>query len=372
MRALNHRAKLILAVTLALALSSCSEAPHRAQDPAPQRTQGLTTAAIVLLATNELVAVARDGRVAARRQLGADALDVWAVQRRMAIGPDGLLHVLLGRDSRSRSDRVAVVEPISLRQVKVYELDRGTTYRVLASGPRSGRIHLLGNSGGDVVMAVLGPQGVARREVVRTDRDNDLRVFDAILTEDEKRLFISYHGQDSTGADVVRLSSTGPRRCRAAPGRGCLPDVHGGMAVVGDAVYSATGSATRVDERDPDGRVRRRLNPRSGNNHLMAIAADTRHLYALGSCGYAGGLTRVALSSGEVTKLAVRPDSEICGEQIALSRVGGSLVVLSLPRPVPQMGRAGGSAVLFVDPETGRVTGRGVLDADPLDVVLLD
>ncbi|MBB4920152.1 hypothetical protein FHS44_007296 [Streptosporangium saharense] len=326
----------------------------------------------MLLATNELVVLTQDGRVSARRRLGADALDVWAVQRRMALGPDGLLHVLLGRDVRSRPDRVAVVDPISLRQVKSYELDHETTYRVLTPGPRTGQIRLLGNAGGDVVMALLGPKGVAHREVVRTDRDNDLRVFDAVLTGDEKRLFVGYHGADSTGADVVRLSPAGRQTCRAAPGVGCLPDVHGGMKVVGDLLYTATGSATRVDERNPDGRIRRRLNPRSGNNHLMAITADGHHLYALGSCGYAGGLTRVTLSTGETTELSSRPENEICGEQLTLNRSGNALAVLSLPRPVPQTGRTSGSAVLFVDPKTGRVTGRGTLDADPLDVVPLD
>lgn len=67
----------------------------------------------------------------------------------------------------------------------------------------------------------------------------------------------------------------------------------------------------------------------------FALASDAGLLYAVGSCGYVGGLAVVDLGSQETSVLAVA--HSFCGERIAVLRDASLVVVGKTGRPVPTL-----------------------------------
>jgi hypothetical protein len=127
----------------------------------------------------------------------------------------------------------------------------------------------------------------------------DWFVYGGALSPDERRLILSYHGNDTTGADQFlisagsRVSASGraERRCLGrgprwpcGPGRVDIPLVDGAVAAVetGFVGAAAEDGLLRLDRR---ARVVERM-PAAPDEHLMDFALDgARSLLYVSSCG---------------------------------------------------------------------------------------
>lgn len=95
----------------------------------------------------------------------------------------------------------------------------------LAIGPRSGRLFVFGSLGAHVVQ--LDPETGEQRGRLDVPLlpGRDWHVYNGAVSSDERRLYISYHGGDTTGIDWFDLTADGWRRCAidTRPGNGCVP-----------------------------------------------------------------------------------------------------------------------------------------------------
>jgi hypothetical protein len=343
-------------------------------------------AILALLADGRLLAVDRDGgRVIAEAQLFdlPSGLE-HAPGHYLALGRDGTrLFVLLANNADpSGGSRLAAVDPATLRVLAPNLLaESDVAYRSLAVGPSTGRLYLFGNRGRDAVVAVHDPDGRPLVEwPLRGSDGHEWSVYQGAVDAAERRLYVSYHGVDTTGVDSFDLVP-GVRRC-AAPGqdegRGCIP-AHGGVLPYGDSLLVATGQPAIV-EMGSDGTVSRVLETGLKGNHLMEFVVDERtdRLYAVGSCGYTGGFAAIDLqprSSAVAPGLLVPPQgggtavaADVpCGERFVLGPSG--VVVARTATPIARADARG--ALLTVDVSTGEVVGRVETPAEPLDLIAL-
>jgi hypothetical protein len=177
----------------------------------------------------------------------------------------------------------------------------------------------------------------------------------------EDRLFVSWHGTSTSGADSV--DGEGRRFGCGEPGRpneGCL-GVHGNVEPLANGVVGSTGEGP-LRRFDSVGRVIAEVDPRLPRNHVMEFAvAGDRRAYVIGSCLYSGGLSVVDLALRR-TRVLVRPPRpggrlpHVCGERIAVAEP--YVVIATLDR------------LLVVDAHTGKVLHRLSLRAQPVDVVV--
>lgn len=284
---------------------------------------------------------------------------------------------------------VAVVDPETLRVRARLPLRRRVAFRSLVVGSESGRLYLFGNRPAKrktpapqgAVVAVLDPTSGAVLSTWNARRADGRFwwVLDAAVSQDEHRLYLSYHGGCSesdvctTGADWLDIVGDQARRCRRQPypHSGCLGRVHGSIEVYDGGLLATTGGA-RIIRLDRRGRVVRTWRSRVPRNHLMQFALDRKRdrLYAIGSCGYSGGLSRIDLKTGRA-RVTGYPSSNsrdsVCGERVALGPK--SLVAAARnPQPVPQ----GSPSSLFVlDGNTGRVIHSVVVPVETIDLVVV-
>jgi hypothetical protein len=105
-------------------------------------------------------------------------------------------------------------------------------------------------------------------------------------------------------------------------------------------------------------------------NHLMefGIAVGARRAYAVGSCGYSGGLATVDLATQETRVLAPsRSAGVICGERIAALDDGSLLVIARTAIPAPSLAPG---ALVVVGSSDGTTLRTIKTSAEPVDLVL--
>jgi hypothetical protein len=179
------------------------------------------------------------------------------------------------------------------------------------------------------VVTVVGPTGAdVQTTTVRATKGYDWWIIDGAVAHDESRIYVSYHGGWTTGADWMAVTGDALERCtaRSAPGNGCVARVHGGVEALEGGVLAATGGDP-VLQISRTGRVvatwRLRL-PEPRRNHVMEIALDPQgeRAYALGPCQYGGGgVSIIELTTGRTRLLT----PAVCGEAIA---AGADLVAV--------------------------------------------
>jgi hypothetical protein len=261
----------------------------------------------------------------------------------LATAPDRKTVLALTRNPVSGRDSVAVIDAQSLQTRCSHPLEPGIRYSGLRLG-RSGMFYAYGARPAgprrrDAVLTI----GDARtgdlkgshtlREAVRRDPAHwgkDWSVYRAALSADERRLFLSYHGGDTTGADLFRISPTldisatgmAERRCAnrpprwpCGPGRTDAPRVHGAVTAVGAGFVGTTGTNDLL-ELDRGGHRIRRLRVRENNSHLMdfALNDDRRHLY-VSACARRPTIQRFDLERG---RLGTVPSGAVCGRPLAI------------------------------------------------------
>lgn len=312
------------------------------------------------------------------------------VGRFLALSRDGdTLFALVPWTPKTRQV-VAVIDPETLRRRTRLRLPRGVAFRSLVVGSRSGWLYVVGNQPArrrtpapqGAVVAVLNPRSGAVRSIwnARSADDRFWWVLDAAVSQDERRLYFSYHGGCdpeteqlcTSGADRLDITRDGARRCRRQPhpATGCLARVHGGVEAYAGGLIATTGGV-RIVQIDRRGRVARTWRSGIPRNHLMQFALDRRRdrLYAIGSCAYSGGLSRIDLETGRA-RVTGYPSSNspdgVCGERIAVGP-RSLLAVARNPGPVPQGSR---SRLLLLDGNTGRVMHSVAVPVETIDLVV--
>jgi hypothetical protein len=260
---------------------------------------------------------------------------------------------------------VVALDAPTLAVTRRYALPPRTTFRAIAVGQRTGRLYLAGNTPSAAVGAVLAPASGRYLAQTTLRGGGDWLVLGISVADDERSLYVSYHGSSTTGADRVAVRGRGLARCRdrTPPRIACLSE-HGNVRAWRGSVVATTGEGPLL-VLSPAGAALARIQLGLPGNHVMqlAISPDGSEAAVIGSCGYAGGLSLVDLAT-RTRRVFGRIDREICGERVAYS--GNSVLVARNALPVPQ---GTPSAITVVDRATGRVTRSIPVPTDVLELL---
>jgi hypothetical protein len=292
---------------------------------------------------NRLVRISLPGgAIEARRGLGPrwkpgdlDGLDSLGLRTDsgplLAATPDGRTVLALVRYPVSGRAGVAVVDARSLRARCSHPLERGVRYTGLLLG-RSGTVYAIGarrsgRSRWDSVLTMADAEtgellgGRVLREADQTPRirtGKGWSAYGAALSPDERRLVVSYHGGDTTGADSFRVWPGSRVSGEAPDGPSDRTDagwVHGAVAPTRAGFVAATGgnAMLRLDRR---GRESGRFHLKGDLGHLMDFELDSRRrLVYVSECGARPGILRVELARGRRTSA---PSGDFCGPPLAV------------------------------------------------------
>ncbi len=367
-----------IAVLLVLGASACNWPNSRGEEVnAPS-----SGTAIALLADNELLRYSlQNGAILGSARLGPNPEDVRGVAHVMAFDRQLNSLVVLVTVDGPGQNQIAFIDPgtlrvTALRSVAVPEVP----YRGLAVGPRSGRIYLFGDRSvgpdmgptrgppSDAAITVMNPQASAiiSNMTVKVSYGLDWRVYNGALSDQEDRIYLSYHGPDTTGIDEFTLA--GVRVCASSqdPSVACISG-HGGFQFFHGSILVATGGP-EIRLINPAGKIERTFNTKLNSDHLMEFGVSTvfNRLYAVGSCGYTPGMASIDLNGGHV--FTPPAASGICGERVVSA--GRLLIVQRLRVPVPHTSEPG--ALVLVDEKGGSILRRIPTPSSPLDVLVLD
>ncbi len=360
--------RLLLLAALGMILSACMDASHvPSVHPSSSPDAPLPVAASVqpsppvhnrrlvftLLADNRLLVLrTTDGSVVAERRLAPDPSS-FAVDSTpghyIARSTDGARVFVLLPPQHGDGTRVVVVDIATITVQGTYQLAESEgAFRGIVVGSKTGNLYLFGSrvtgdtarssatrtppplhptAPADAVVAVLDANNGAMRAkwVARKANGYDWRVYQGAVSDDERALYLSYHGPDTSGIDRFDIMDHGLLRCREGlrPDLGCLPG-HGGFTLYGDGLLVATGSGIILNI-DTSGTIRSVFDT-GLTGHLMEFTVDAKadRLSAVGACGYRGGFSAVGLRQGgtldlPIPPLIVKPAlSDPCGARVAL------------------------------------------------------
>ncbi len=394
---------LLCATTLVLIIASgCSEGGEQPQASSSRGNTESTvpqaaaphSAIFTLLADNTLLKVSPStGEVMVEVSLGP-SYDRLSAGRYLAQSKSGKTIFALVRRGKDRASQVAMIDASTARVRDRYSLPEGVVFRSLAVGPKTGRLYLFGNRPGkkvrndgddnyreeSVVVAVLDPDDgrMLENQTIREANGKDWSVYQGEVSSEESQLFVSYHG-DTQGVDRITISPRGLERCQkqgAYPNQGCIP-AHSGAETYRGRILVTPGDSPWVEERTRRGELVRKWDTKLEGNHMLDLALGAREdrLYALGSCGYRGGLSMVELKTNEVKVLAptlpgvdFARERLVCGERLVVGP-GSLLVVGKTAQAVPQA-RIPGS-LLLVDGDTGTKVRTVDTPSGPADVLVV-
>jgi hypothetical protein len=305
-----------------------------------------------LLASNKLSAFSPTGKVLGRLSLGPAPRRGLAISVGNYLGLSNDRRLLFALEPRPASSppttpqALTVVSLARLRVVARHALPQGILFRSLTVGPRTGRLYLAGNrfaSGTtqlgaqleDAVAAVVDPKtgGLLFANTIRAAGEHNRMVLANAISPDERYLFVSYHGYDTTGGDWLSISDNTLDRCSTfvRPNTGCL-DFHGSVAAYRGNLLATTGGDNLLNLA-LDGRVLREWSIGLPRNHLMWMTLDSRRglVAVAGSCGYSGGLSVINLAHARRTVFD-HPSRRLCGERVAWS---ASSILAIAHNPVP-------------------------------------
>jgi hypothetical protein len=284
-----------------------------------------------------------------------------AVLHSFEIGPVGHIHndpahvASLAFDARhcevlaaavdSARDRTRVLA-LSLRNWQlrpVATLDDSVGYPWVSIGSITGRIFLVGRRGLQVTALDWGSWTIVER--VRDTLSNPNRwVYQARISPDEKRAYVSYHG----GMNWVDLA-TGAHCVSVNPGErfhyGCNSDVHAAFDFIGDDIVAADGVGVQV--LDANGVMKASLDIGLIDDyalppHFMDIGVDPHHRIVFGTmiCPYGRGVMSITIperaAAGAHASLV---SNDACGNRLTFSEDATTLMVLNYAPGVIDLAR---------------------------------
>jgi hypothetical protein len=248
---------------------------------------------------------------------------------------------------------------------------------VLALAPRTQRVFAAGDrpARGPQEPVVAAVDSRRRRllwsRLVHVSGGLDWWVYQAVVEPGEASLLVSYHGATTTGADRFVLRGRDVQPCERPPrtraGLACI-SLHGRVEPYRGGLLAATGDPRMILVLARDGHEVRRLDPHLDGNHLMEFALDRTRglLYAVGSCGYNGGLVELSTAANEARLLERPRDRRICGDRLVV--LSSSLLAIDrTPLPVPGFGSGG--AIQLVRRSDGALVHETPTPVDAVDLV---
>ena len=273
----------------------------------------------------------------------------------------------------------------------------GVRFSSLAVGPVTGRVYLFGTRvepqvpvapDSAATLALRGMVAVLDADrgtliaewPLRPSQGYDWQIYQGAVSDDERTLFVSYHGASATGIDWFQIAATGLVPC-VRPGRranrGCI-DAHGGFLLRDDYLLVATGTS-RILAVNRNNAIQTTWDTRMKRNHLMEFALDStqNRMYVVGTCGYTYGFQSLALDAPPVVSSpgSEPPPStttavprEICGGRITLA---SDMLLVTTKTAVTVVSAWGAGALLFVDTRSGAVIRTVPTPSEPMDVLAL-
>jgi PQQ-like domain len=357
------RACLAAVAVVVLALSGCTVASQ----PAAVPSSGASDRLVVLDSTGRLASYdVRDLAVRWRTVLKTDHPLSFGdyPEHALAVASDGVIYAVA--PAEGTRPVLFAVDAATGRLRFTLDLPDGLEARVPVPDPARGRVYLLasraaGRAGGRqaiVVVVDLGARQVLSAVPVSPDDGRHWLPYDGMLVAGSGRLAISYHGEDTTGVEILDAATLRPVPC-AAP---CM-QVHGRIEAYADGLAAATGNEELL-LLTVDGRVTRRLNTQLARNHLMEFDVDGERqaVYAVGPCGYVGGLARTDTASG--TTRLIRPpgstvEDQVCGDRVAVAEDGSAVAV------------TGDGKIQVVDVGNGKILRTGSVGATVIDAAVV-
>lgn len=350
------------AVAAILLLLGCGSSGSGAATPRHQ------PAFMALLANGTVVEVV--GRTVLHASVGSP-WRLTAVAHVLSQSPDGTRVVALV--ARGSQNALITLDPASLDVLRRYSLPEGR-FRSVSVGSITGHVYVGGNdtTGRPEVAVVSLPTGRVHAARLRTAGKGDWFVYRLIADERHRAIVVSFHGTNTTGATAYSDKRFAPLRCTARghrTGVACIGPAHGDVVPIAAGVLATTGTPPKLVESRLDGHVIRTLTTGLVGDHLMEMELADGAAYAIGSCGYTGGLSRIELRLGTHRILAAPrsggTSGTICGERIAAA--GGELAIAHNPFPVPRIRSS--SELLLVNSANGAIRRRVSLGSDVLDVI---
>jgi hypothetical protein len=187
--------------------AACTAEDERPAPPTPSAQE----AVLALLADRTLVQIAPDSaKVVARAEFGPPQ-PFAASGRFLALSRDRRRLFVLIPAAPGRAQEIRVLDVATLRPVLRFAVAEGIVFRAIAVGARTGRLYLFGNRPRrgrteDAVVTVVGPTGAdAQTTTVRAVKGYDWWIIDGAVAHDESRIYVSYHGEWTTGAVWIEV-----------------------------------------------------------------------------------------------------------------------------------------------------------------------
>lgn len=349
---------------MVLGLGGCASTPQRAPAPSPTGSERL----VVLDSTGRLAAYdVADLTVRWETALRADPPVSFGDYPRhaLAVGADAVAYVVA--PAEGTRPVLFAVDTGTGRQRFALPLPDGVEARVPVPDPTRHRVYLLasrpaGRDGRQAVIVVVDPGAPRVVETVPVSPADGRHwiPYAGTLSADARRLVISYHGDDTTGVDVLDAATLRRAPCAAPGAVPCTTQVHGRIRAYGYGLVAATGGEEML-LLSVDGRVTGRLDTQLAGNHLMEFDVDdARHrIYAIGPCGYTGGLAVI----GGTTRL-IRPpggpiDERLCGDRVVVVDDGDAVAV------------TGDNKIRIVDVHNGKVLRATPSDRPAIEAVVV-
>jgi hypothetical protein len=326
----------------------------------PREAQAARPPDIMVLGSNNALVRVRDGRQQTIRRFGAPPAGVQANRGQLIWFHHGEAIVLVPHAKPLQDELVALSLP-TLRVVHDLRLPRSVAFRQLAIDPLRDEVLVVGNRNADhdVVAATIDLKRgkVSRVRLIRSSARGAFRVNSVATSGDGRFVVVSYHGTNTTGADVFSRPSW--KRCASSVwNAGCLRSVHGDAVVVRAAIYGTTGTPPAVavfrGRRETE---RISLRPTA---HVTSLDVTTngRFAWVPGGCDAPRGVWLVNLEQRHASRFfSGLPTAEVpvapCGYTINLSEDGRWAVTTETALPVPDRDRSGGIWVFTTTHQNG-------------------
>jgi hypothetical protein len=297
----------------------------------------------------------------------------------LGLAPDRRRVYVLSPSSLGSAQAVAVVSVQTGQLLKRFELPRGPVYRSLTVGPRTGRLYLAANErpeaasssqreGAAVYVADPGSGRILSVTQVRDRFKYDWRVFSTTVSSDESRLWISYHGTDTTGADSLTIDGLRLRHCasQADGGIACV-NLHGRVVAYRRGLLATTGEGPLLEIR-ANGTVAARYAVQLKADHLTEFALDPNsgRVAVIGPCDYTGGVSVISLEDHRATTFS-HPSRRVCGARIAF--LDSTHLLLARDSQTSLVGTP--SSIVVFDIDSRHITRQISSPTDIVDIVVV-